>query len=74
MKRKDAIKAVREASAEDLLGQVRRASDELLKIRCKQASGQHDGAGRRAQLRIEIARAKTEISARANKAQASVTK
>lgn len=70
MKRKDAIEAIKKASKEDLMLKIRESSEELLKIRCRQSSGQHDGGARRATLRREIARAKTELCQRECKATA----
>ena len=64
MKRKDAVEAVKKASTEELKNKIRESAEELLKIRCRQSSGQHDGGARRSTLRREVARAKTEISAR----------
>ena len=64
MKRKDQIEKIKKNTPEELKARALEIADELLKIRFKQASGQHDGAARRPSLKVELARLKTELKAK----------
>ena len=61
------IKEIRELSSDELGGRKRELRQEVFNLRMQQASGQMERPSRIKDIRKEVARIETVLSARANK-------
>ncbi len=66
MKRKDYLAELKSLEIGDLREKVKQQSEELMKLRFRQATGQLEQQHRIAEVKKELARAKTELSSRAH--------